>query len=184
MLDLKPTPAIGVPDQTIGTVTIAETDGVALASVAARKGQLVASEATLKSRLGAVPPVGGAVFGDAETGFWTGSDQWMITASFDSHENLADQWKDELGAAASVTEQSGGWVVFDVTGADMLAMCELLCSVAIRRMETGDVQRTMVHQMGCFVICCDAGLHIRIIGPRASALSLHHALIGAATAVA
>ncbi|WP_286134883.1 sarcosine oxidase subunit gamma [Neptunicoccus cionae] len=184
MLELTPKPAIDAPDQTIGTVTIAQNTGVALASVAARKGQLAACEKTLNTRLGAVPQVGKAVSGKVETGFWTGAEQWMISAPEDSHEDLAEQWKRVLGAAASVTEQSGGWVVFDVSGANMPAMCELLCSVPIRKMETGDVQRTMIHQLGCFVICCDAGKHIRILGPRASALSLHHALTAAATSVA
>ncbi|MBR9863584.1 MAG: sarcosine oxidase subunit gamma [Rhodobacteraceae bacterium] len=184
MLELTPKPAIDTPDQTIGTVTIALTDGVALASVAARKGQLAACEKVLSARLGAVPPVGRAVDGTGETCFWTGPEQWMVSAPEDGQHVLADQWKDALGDAASVTEQSGGWVVFDVRGAGMPAMCELLCSVPVRRMETGDVQRTMIHQTGCFVICREAGRHIRILGPRASAQSLHHALITAATAVA
>lgn len=184
MHDLKPTPALGAATRTIGTVTIAENSNVALASVAARNGQLAACAAVLKSVLGAVPDIGRAVCHDPEAGFWTGPDQWMIGAPMTTHEDLAGQLKSKLGDAASVTEQSGAWVVFDVTGAAMPQMCELLCNIPIRKMTAGDVRRTTIHQMGCFVIRREADDHIRILGPRASAASLHHALISAATSVA
>lgn len=184
MHDLIPTPALGAATQTIGSVTIAENSGVALASVAARAGGVDACGKVLKATLGAVPDVGKAVLNDPEAGFWMGPDQWMIGAPMDTHEDLADQMKAKLGDAASVTEQSGAWVVFDVTGAGMADMCELLCNVPIRKMAAGDVQRTVIHQMGCFVIRRADSDHIRILGPRASAQSLHHALTTAAISVA
>ncbi|MDO6591147.1 sarcosine oxidase subunit gamma [Loktanella sp. D2R18] len=184
MHDLIPIPALGVATQTIGTITIAENAGVALASVAARRGRADICADVLTSILGAVPDVGKAVLHDPEAGFWMAAGQWMIGAPMDTHEDLADQLKAKLGDAASVTEQSGGWVVFDITGAAMPDMCEILCNAPIRRMAAGDVQRTMIHQLGCFVIRRAADDHIRILGPRASAGSLHHALITAATAVA
>ena len=182
--DLTPIPALGVAAQTIGTVVIAENSGVALASVAARNGQAGACATVLKALLGAVPEVGKAVLHDPEAGFWMGPDQWMIGAPMATHENLADLLKTKLGNAASITEQSGAWVVFDVTGAHMPDMCELLCNIPIRKMHAGDVQRTMIHQLGCFVIRRAAADHIRILGPRASAETLHHALITAAKSVA
>ena len=187
MHDLKPITALGGASpqiDTVGTVTIAENDGVALASVAARLGKEVACRKVLKKVLGNVPDVGRAVLHDPEAGFWMGPDQWMIGAPMETHEDLADQIKTKLGDAASVTEQSGAWVVFDVTGDKMPDMCELLCNIPIRKMVAGDVQRTMIHQMGCFVIRRDADDHIRILGSRASAQSLHHALVTAAHAVA
>ena len=184
MHDLKPTPALGTATQSIGTVTIAENSGVALASVAARNGRADACSKVLKTTLGAVPDVGKAVLHDPEAGFWMGPDQWMIGAPMDTHEDLADQLKAKLGDAASVTEQSGAWVVFDVTGTGMADMCEILCNIPIRKMAAGDVQRTMIHQLGCFVIRRADAEHIRILGPRASAQSLHHALTTAATSVA
>ena len=89
-----------------------------------------------------------------------------------------------FGEAASVTEQSGAWVCFDVQGAAMEDFCELLCSVPIRQMTAGDAQRTMIHHMGCFVLRRQAVDHIRILGPRSSAKSLHHALVTTAHAIA
>lgn len=184
MHDLIATPALGAATQTIGTVTIAENTNVALASVAARSGQAEACATILKSLLGAVPDIGRAVLHNLEAGFWTGPDQWMISAPMTTHEDIAEQLKSKLGDAASVTEQSGAWVVFDVTGAAMPQMCELLCNIPIRKMTAGDVRRTTIHQLGCFVIRREATDHIRILGPRASAGTLHHALITAATSVA
>ncbi|MCF2905586.1 sarcosine oxidase subunit gamma [Octadecabacter sp. CECT 8868] len=184
MHDLTPTPALGAATQTIGTVTVAENTGVALASVAARTGGENTCTKVLKAVLGAVPDVGRTVLHDPEAGFWMGPDQWMIGAPMDTHEDIADQLKAKLGDAASVTEQSGAWVAFDVTGERMPDMCEILCNIPIRKMVAGDVRRTMIHQLGCFVIRRAAYDHIRILGPRASAKSLHHALITAATSVA
>lgn len=165
-------------------ITIAENDGVALASVAARLGQEKGCYAALKDLLGAVPSIGKAVLRDPEAGFGMGPDQWMLGAPLATHEMLADQLKERFKDTASVTEQTGAWVVFDITGVAMQDLCERLCNVPIRTMVAGDAQRTMIHQMSCFVIRRNADDHIRILGPRASAQSLHHALIAAAHSVA
>lgn len=65
----------------------------------------------------------------------------------------------------------------------MRDLCERLCAVPIRRMQSGDAQRTLIHQISCFVIKRVDPDHIRVLGPRASAGSLHHALITAAAAL-
>ncbi len=187
MHDLMPITALGGTEARIDAfdhVTITENDGLALASVAARMGHEKSCHATLKKLLGAVPGPGKAVLHDPEAGFWMGPDQWMIGAPRDTHELLADQLTTLFGETASVTEQSGAWVCFDVTGPAMQDLCERLCAVPIRRMEAGDAQRTMIHQLGCFVIRRQDADHIRILGPRASAGSLHHALITAAHSTA
>jgi len=165
-------------------ITIAENDGVALASVAARMGREKECHAVLKKLLGDVPGPGRAQLHDPEAGFWMGPDQWMLGAPRETHEMFADTLKGLLGDAASVTEQTGAWVCFDITGAAMHEMCERLCAVPIRRMTTGDTQRTVIHQLGCFVLRRTAQDHIRIFGPRASAGTLHHALMTAAQSVA
>lgn len=187
MHDLTPTTALGGPQpcvDTIGTVTITENAGVALASVAARAGGEKKTAQVLKKLLGAVPGPGRAQLNDPEAGFWMGPDQWMIGAPMETHELLADDLKAQLGDAASVTEQSGGWVVFDVTGAGMVDMMERICPAPVRRMVAGDAQRCTIHHLSCFVIRRAADDHVRILGPRASAGSLHHALVGAAQSVA
>lgn len=165
-------------------VTIAENDSLALASVAARMGREKDCQKVLKNLLGAVPGPGRAQLHDPEAGFWMGPDQWMIGAPRDTHEMLADTLKDMLGDAASVTEQSGAWVTFDITGPAMPDLCERLCAVPIRTMKAGDAQRTIIHQLGCFVLRRADDDHIRVLGPRASAGTLHHTLLTAAKSVA
>ena len=187
MHDLQPLTALGgttAQTDSFAHITIAENDGLALASVAARLGHEAACHKTLKKLLGAVPAPGKAVLHDPEAGFWMGPDQWMIGAPRETHELLADTLDALFGKTASVTEQTGAWVCFDVTGLAMPDLCERVCAVPIRKMAAGDAQRTMIHQLGCFVIRRESADHIRILGPRASAGSLHHTLITAAHAVA
>ena len=187
MHDLTPVTALGGTEprvDTIGTLTISEHPGVSLASVAMRNRKKTEFTKGMKALLGAVPGPGQYHFGDPISGFWMGPDQWMIGAAMETHEDLADQAKALLGDTASVTEQSGAWVVFDLQGDRMRDAMELLCAVNIRKMGPGDAQRTMIHQLGCFVIPRQEADRVYILGPRASAGSLHHALIGAAKSVA
>ena len=186
MHDLKPITALGatVPQvDTFDHITVAENDGLALVSVAARLGREAECHKVLKKLLGAVPGPGRAQLHDPEAGFWMGPDQWMVGAPRETHEDLADTVKALLGDAASVTEQSGAWVTFDLTGTAMENMVERLCAVPIRKMTAGDTHRTVIHQLGCFVIRRESSDHVRILGPRASAATLHHALITAAKAL-
>lgn len=187
MHDLKQITALGSAQARVDRydhITIAENDGLALASVAARRGREKDCHAVLKKLLGVVPGPGRAQLHDPEAGFWMGPDQWMIGAPRETHEMLADTLKNLLGDAASVTEQSGAWVTFDITGPAMPDMCERLCAVPIRTMTAGDAQRTIIHQLGCFVLRRADDDHIRVLGPRASAGTLHHALLTAAHSVA
>lgn len=187
MHDLKPVTALGGSTPRVDTfdhITISENDGLALASVAARQGHEAACRAALAALLGAVPCPGRCQLHDPEAGFWIGPDQWMIGAPRASHELLADQLKALFGNSASVTEQSGAWVTFDVIGPAMPDICERLCNIPIRQMIAGDAQRTVIHQLGCFVIRRQNDNHIRILGPRSAAGTLHHALITAAKSTA
>lgn len=187
MHNLKPVTALGGTAPQIDRfdhATIAENDGLALASVTARRDNEARCHAALEKLLGAVPEPGRAQLHDPEAGFWIGPEQWMIGAPRATHELLADQLAALLGDAASVTEQSGAWVTFDVTGQAMPDLCERLCNVPIRKMVAGDARRTVIHQLGCFVLRREADDHIRILGPRASAGTLHHALLTAARSTA
>lgn len=187
MHDLQPITALGGLEPRVDTfahVTIAENDSLVLASVAARMGFEPQCHDLLKTLLGAVPGPGKAILHDPEAGFWMGPDQWMIGAPKYTHELLADDLKQRFGDAASITEQSGAWVCFDMTGPGMPDVCERLCGVPIRKMQAGDAQRTVIHQLGCFVIRRADADHLRILGPRASAGTLHNALITAARSTA
>lgn len=186
MHDLKTLTALGGHEPRIDTfdhITITENDGLALASVSARLGFEAQCQAHIQDVLASVPGPGKAGSRGTATGFWMGPDQWMVGASKAENELLADDLKAKFKDTASITEQTGGWVCFDLTGPGIADVMERLCAVRVRKMQAGDAQRTLIHQLGCFVIRNDKGT-LRILGPRASAGSLHHALITAAQATA
>lgn len=183
MHDLAPLTALGgaAPRRdTHGGVTLTENSGLALASVAARRGHEAACRRHMEALLeGDAPGPGRACLHDPEAAFWMAPDQWMVGAPYASHEDLADQLKSRFGATASITEQSDAWVCFDLSGPGVEAVMELCCNVNIRAMVTGDATRSAIHHLGVYVLRFDPPEHLRIIGPRASAASLHHALLTA-----
>lgn len=182
MHNLIPTTALGgtAPSRDIiGAVTIVENDELALASLAARRGHEAAVTAALAAKIGAAPGPGHAHLSDPVSAIWTGPDQWLLMAPLASHENLAQQMQVLLQDTVSVTDQTGAWVCFDVSGAGTADLFERLCPVPIRQMTLGDARRTTLHQLGCFVLFVEAQT-VRVLGPRASAHSLHHALISVA----
>ncbi|SHG60887.1 sarcosine oxidase subunit gamma [Cognatiyoonia sediminum] len=187
MHSLSPITALGGQTPkitTIGSINVSEIDSLALASIATRKGGKTVTEKVLKSMIGSVPAVGKTCSKGSFSGFWMGPDQWMITAPLETHETIADDLVAAVVSKASVTEQTGAWAIFDISGAAMPDVCERLCAVPIREMNVGDVCRTSIHQLGCFVTPMNSGNTLRVVGPRASARSLYHAIEVAAKSVA
>lgn len=186
MTDLKPITPLGAGAarvDTIGQVTISENPDRAMASLTARKGKADAVRKAAKTALGLdVPGPGQCATSGDFTIWWTGPDQWMIDADHARYELLAAHIAQAIGPAASVTEQTDGWCRFDITGSRSVAMLERLCPVDVQAMKPGQATRTLLHHLGCFVICSTTGFSL--LGPRSSAGSLHHALIEAAHSAA
>ncbi len=181
MHDLVAITALGGPEprvDTIGGVTCTEVPHIALASVAARMGKESKSTKTLAKLIDAPTPEIGRWTGATVSAFWAGSDQWMVEAPFDTHEDLAAQVEAAMGDAASVTEQTDGWVRFDLNGDNIPAVLELLCQLDLRKVSEGSAARCSIHHIGCFVLCRTAE-NYSIYGPRSSAGSLHHAIVTA-----
>ncbi|MFP7674854.1 sarcosine oxidase subunit gamma [Marivita sp. S0852] len=182
MHDLRPITPLGgtEPRQDIvGPVTVTEVTSVALASVAARLGREDATRSGLAKVLNvAAPDTSRCDGGDTFSAFWTGPDQWMIEAPIETHEDLAKHVLKTLGSDASVTEQTDAWCRFDLKGRDLASVLERLCPANVRAWTGGEVQRSSIDHLGCFVIFRDTET-ISIIGPRSSAGSLHHALLTA-----
>lgn len=174
LIPLTPLGHAAPQTDTIGPVIITENAGVALASIATRKGR-GADVAKAASALGITLPASGHA---SDTALWLAPDQWMFEAPHASHENIVAYLKPAFGDAASITEQTDAWVRFDLTGPDLPAMLELLCNLDTRTMQPGQGTRTVIEHLGCYVTCRATGF--TILGPSSSARSLHHALITAA----
>jgi sarcosine oxidase subunit gamma len=159
------------------TAICTEITDLALASVSARVGSEAACLKHMKALLKAeAPGPGKSQMGKMETAVWIGPDAWMIGAPFQTHEDIADQLKTRFKKTASVVEQTDAWCGFDLTGDALAPVMELLCNINMRTLQPGDAHRTTIHHLGCFVICGAPDSFIRILGPRASAGSLHHAI--------
>jgi sarcosine oxidase subunit gamma len=180
--DLAPLCALGGAEphtDQVADVTLTETSGHALASVAARLGQETACADHLGTLLGADAPVVGAwVRSDPMSAFWMGPDQWMVSAPFTTHEDLAAQLTQRFGTSASITEQTDAWVWFDMQGDGVEQVMQLCANIDIEKMPVGAAVRSVIHYMGVYVLR-SAPDALTILGGRSSAGSLHHALLTA-----
>lgn len=162
-------------------LVISENPDRALASLSARLGKETALLKTATSFLGEpLPDVGKCATQGDITAFWMGPDLWMLDAPFSSHEDLAALLKQAVGDTGSVAEQTDGWCRFDLLGTRCHDVLERLCNVNSRVMRAGDVTRTQLEHLGCFVMCTRTDSGFVVLGPRSSAKSLHHALETAA----
>jgi sarcosine oxidase subunit gamma len=166
---------------TIAGLTISECPDWALASVSARMGKAKTMGTAFKKAMGsALPKPLQSNTKDGVTTFWVGPDQYFVEGPMDTHELLADTLNDALKQNASVTEQSGGWVRFDLEGVGCDDTLERLCNFDTRGTADGSVTRTALEHSGCFVMKRNAK-HFSVYGPRSTAGSIHHALVTAAT---
>ncbi|MDA7424892.1 sarcosine oxidase subunit gamma [Thalassococcus lentus] len=182
MSDFRPLTPLGAHEprtDTHGPVTLTEVVDTALASCSSRLGHEAQVRSALQDFLGfALPEPGQSVSNDPYGAFWMGPDQWMICAPHGTHEDLAAQIKEAVGETASVTEQNDAWCRFDLTGDHLPAVFERLCAVDLRSGSGGEATRTSIDHLGCFLVMTNPD-HVRVLGPRSSAGSLHHALLTA-----
>lgn len=181
---LKTLPPLGGNQPRIEDISglrIAEVVDSALASLSCRRGRDAEFAALAERVFGfALPGPARAVAGVPYGAVWTGPEQWFIEAPFASHEDIARLLKGAFRDLASITEQTDGWVRFDVMGTHALDVFERLCSLDVRGMEENSASRTLIEHLGCIVICRKAAVEFSVLGPRSAAASLHHALIAAA----
>lgn len=181
---LKPLCALGDYQPHIDTlsgVTIRENPDLAMASVAIRMGRDSDFAPKAAAFFGmALPGPGGMSAAGDWSAFWTGPGQWMVMAPYASHEDISRIVKAGLADTASVTEQTDGWVRFDIEGPRAMDMLERLSNVDIRTMKAGQATRTQVEHLGSFLLCHSAGSRFSLITLRSGADSMHHALVTAA----
>jgi sarcosine oxidase subunit gamma len=123
-------------------VILTERKGLALASVAAFKGQAALVAAALNARFGLTPPSKPRIAANESLALaWLGPDQWLAMAESG---DLAALMVETLGALAAVTDQSDGWVVLRLSGPnarDVLTKC-LTIDLDPRVFQPGDVALT------------------------------------------
>ena len=169
----------------IGSLTIEENPDLAMTSIAVRHGRDRDLQTLLIPALGGeLPSPGRSVFTGDVSAIWTGVGQWFLIASYAAHPDFAREIKSLVKDTASVTEQTDGWVVFDITGNNLIPLLERLCNVNGKAMMAGDATRCLIEHLGCLIICHESFRKFTILGPRSSAASLHHSLVKVAHNVA
>ena len=146
-------------------------------------GQLAGVVAAARGLGLALPGPGLADLAAEWQALWLGPEQWMVMADITAHEDIAADLLAAFGTAASVTEQTGGWVCLDVSGVALPALFERLCPLDTRAMQPGSGTRTVIDHLGCYLIRT-APEQWRMFGPRSGAACLLHALTMAAQAIA
>ena len=177
--DLIATTALGAAAPCVdhhGPISLTEEPGFALASIAARRGGERTTVLAIRRMIGPTAPKAGHWAGGRIIAFWTGPDQWMLEAPYDSEEFLFERAIKEVKGKASVTEQTGAWCRFDLRGANLAAIMERLCPINMTTFNAGSATRSSIDHLGCFVLC-RAEDHISILGPRSCAESLHRSLL-------
>lgn len=183
---LKPLTALGkqAPVTVVaGPCRITERCDVALASLAPRLGRDADVARAAQAAGIPLPGPAQAVAGDPWSAFWVTPDMWMLEAPFASHEDVVAHLRPVFGDAASITEQTDGWVRFDLAGENLLVVLERLSSLDLAALPDGYASRTVIEHLGCYLIR-HAAQRITLYGPRSSAQSLLHALEAAARSVA
>lgn len=169
--------------ETIGAVTIAEDATTAIASLASRRGCVGDLDQAAAGIGLALPGPGRMSEGEPWSAVWSGPDQWLVMASFDTHEDIVAELEPVFADVAALTEQSDAFARFDLTGAGTAALMERLCPLDVRSMKPGDAARSVVEHIGCHFLCFSPD-RLALLGPRSFAASLHHALATAAGSVA
>jgi sarcosine oxidase subunit gamma len=126
----------------------------------------------------ALPNPGRLAAKDGVTILSSAQNQWFLEQQGDIAVDLPVVLERALSGMASVTEQTGGWVRFEINGPSLADLLCRLCPVDPVDMSADEVARTKIHHIGCLVWRDEPGL--AVLGPRSTAGSLWHALAEAA----
>jgi len=164
-------------------LTLRENADLVLVSLAQREAGKTGLASIAQAHFGGSLPEPGCRFeGQNCAIFWVAPGQWFFETHGRKQENLVISMSEKFGETASITDQSDGWVAFDLEGPNVLPVLERLCQLDIHSSKSGFAARSVIDHMGVFVICLGKNAW-RILGARSSAKSLHHALCTAAVSV-
>lgn len=176
MTDLMAITALGAVapyEFQIGGLVIRENTELALASLSLGRGQ---GAPTILGT--SMPDVGQWLAGPEVSAFWTAPKQWFIEGQGRAHEDFAAIVK-AAAPDCAVTEQTDGWVAFDVYSNDgfkpLEGLLEKLVNIDLNGFGVGTALRTGLHHMSVYLIR-RSDTHVTIMGMRTFAAALCHAL--------
>lgn len=184
MPDLSPTTALGASTPRfaqIGALTLTENTGLALASLTLRRDTVQPVPMGLR-----LPGPGGWTGGNGVSAFWTAPGQWFIEAEGRADGDFAGEIA-RVVKGCSVTEQTDGWVAYEIESAEgaapILALMEKTVNIDTAGFGPGRATRTALEHLGVHIVR-RADDHLAVFGMRSAAESLWHALETAARDIA
>lgn len=166
-------PNCGELPVTHGAMTLTLADPGPLTLIAPHRGQTDAVAQAVTRALGlGLPPTGRMAQGDGITLQWFGRGQYLVSGA--SGLSLS---------GAAMTDQSDGWVAFDLTGPALMPVLSRLIPIAPDQMPVGAALRTDLHGM-MIAMTRPAPNGVRIMGFRSMARSLRDTITEAMERVA
>ena len=103
---------------------------------------------------------------------WSRTKSYIVLSDF----NLADLTStfDDL---ASITDQTGGWLTFKISGKGSIHLFEKLVTINLENFNEGNVIRTSISKVNCFVLCKEKAQTYYIICPVSFSNSMRSRLI-------
>lgn len=176
-ITLTAAPILGT-DKRMGGNQIRERNDLSLVSIAIPKGGDTALETGLQSAFGvSMPsPVVSSSSGDMRV-IKTAPDQLMLLFTSDA----ADAEKEihrKISGSGYVTNQTDGWIIFEITGPDTLAALERLCPLNLHhdRFAVGAFARTVMEHMGAMIIRTGEAEFL-LLSASSSAKSFYEAIV-------
>jgi sarcosine oxidase gamma subunit len=107
-----------------------------------------------------VPEIAKFKLNDNSIALWSRAKSYIILSDF----NL-DDLTSNFDGLASITDQTGGWLSFKISGKGSIFLFEKLISINLENFNEGNVIRTSVSKINCFVFCKEKAETYYIICP-------------------
>ena len=89
-----------------------------------------------------------AKFNDNSIALWSRTKSYIILTDF----NL-DDLTSTFDGLASITDQTGGWLSFKISGKGSIYLFEKLITINLENFNEGNVIRTSINKINCFLLC-------------------------------
>lgn len=119
-----------------------------------------------------VPEIAKFKLNDNSIALWSRTKSYIILTDL----NL-DDLTSTFDGLASITDQTGGWLTFKISGKGSIHLFEKLVTINLENFNEGNVIRTSISKINCFVLCKEKAQTYYIICPVSFSNSMRSRLI-------
>lgn len=176
-ITLTPMPTLGGAEISIGANRITERGDHVLVSIAIPQGGDAALTKALQSSFGlAMPDPGRSTTSGDMRLIWTAPDQMLLAFPRETPD-AEPHVKAAIGDTGYTTDQTGGWVILDISGPETMAALERLCPLDLAGsvFPEGSAARTVMEHMGAIILRLGPDRFL-LLSASSSAASFLHAV--------